>query len=204
MHHDGKTQQESWCLASDWESWTQKHSRMSGCRNAAFNLKRYWECVQKSRLKDPENCDIKCLTDRGPWHLWHDSHCAKCRKLQAKSVSSHWKAKHQGLSIRRTCINSCSAANALSAADKSFIKLQWQWQQPHFQAATLVGVWEVSLQDGRIGNGWYETCLKNSQPYLMMTRTCRKPRSDFQSRLSTLTQISPIFETFGWKILVKK
>ena len=37
-----------------------------------------------------------------------------------------------------------------------------------------------------------------------MTSTCRRPMSGFQSRLSTFTQISPGFETFGWKILVRK
>ena len=40
--------------------------------------------------------------------------------------------------------------------------------------------------------------------YLMMTSTCRKPKSDFQSRFNTLTQISPVLDTFGWNILVKK
>ena len=37
-----------------------------------------------------------------------------------------------------------------------------------------------------------------------MTSTCRRPMSGFQSRLSTFTQISPGFETLGWKILVRK
>ena len=37
----------------------------------------------------------------------------------------------------------------------------------------------------------------------MTTRTCRRPKSGFQSFLRTLTQTSPALETFGWKILVE-
>jgi len=33
--------------------------------------------------------------------------------------------------------------------------------------------------------------------HLMMTSTCRKPRSDFQSRFKTFTQISPVLDTLG-------
>ena len=37
-----------------------------------------------------------------------------------------------------------------------------------------------------------------------MTSTCLSPMSDFQSRFSTFTQISPGLETLGWKIFVRK
>ena len=37
-----------------------------------------------------------------------------------------------------------------------------------------------------------------------MTSTCLSPMSAFQSRFSTFTQISPGFETLGWKIFVRK
>ena len=36
------------------------------------------------------------------------------------------------------------------------------------------------------------------------TSTCRSPRSGFQSRFNTLTQISPDLEMFGWKTFVRK
>ena len=38
----------------------------------------------------------------------------------------------------------------------------------------------------------------------MTVRMCRSPRSGDQSRLRVLTQISPVAETLGWKILVRK
>ena len=36
------------------------------------------------------------------------------------------------------------------------------------------------------------------------SKTCRKPISAVQSFFSTLTQISPAFDTFGWNIFVMK
>ena len=36
------------------------------------------------------------------------------------------------------------------------------------------------------------------------SKTCRRPISAVQSFFSTLTQISPALETFGWKIFVMK
>jgi hypothetical protein len=40
--------------------------------------------------------------------------------------------------------------------------------------------------------------------HLIVMRMCVRSSSGFQSRLSVLTQISPSFATFGWKIFVMK
>ena len=40
--------------------------------------------------------------------------------------------------------------------------------------------------------------------HVMVSSTCQMPSSAVQPLLSTLTQISPLAPTFGWKILVRK
>ena len=39
---------------------------------------------------------------------------------------------------------------------------------------------------------------------MLTSNICLIPRSDFQSFFKVLTQISPFFATFGWKIFVRK
>lgn len=46
--------------------------------------------------------------------------------------------------------------------------------------------------------------LGSTRRQRMTVRMCRSPRSGDQSRLRVLTQISPVAETLGWKILVRK
>lgn len=57
---------------------------------------------------------------------------------------------------------------------------------------------------GSIPCGAPDSALGSMSRQRMTVSTWRRPRSGFQSRLSTLTQISPEADTLGWKILVEK
>ena len=60
---------------------------------------------------------------------------------------------------------------------------------------------DQAMPDMAVGYPNGDNCHK---PHLMITSTCRNPRSAFQSFFSTFTQISPDFDTLGWNILVRK
>ncbi len=49
-----------------------------------------------------------------------------------------------------------------------------------------------------------DSALGSMSRQRMTVSTWRRPRSGFQSRLSTLKQISPLADKLGWKILVRK